>query len=102
MKSILLAAVLAAVTTSFAVAQDQPRNKDQVKAEGRAEQERIKAHTKIDKALTKEAQENVKADAEADKKKLKAHQKAQKKVNEAVADVNKADTKAAAAAAPKK
>jgi uncharacterized protein involved in copper resistance len=101
--SLLLASLLAAAAVLPAVAQDQPRPTEaQIKAEGKADQERIKASTKIDKALTKEAQANVEADAKADKKKLKAHQKAQKQVNDAVADVKKADTKAEVRAAEKK
>lgn len=76
-----------------------PGTPAEVKAQGKVEQEAIKANERVNKAINKEARANIEADAQADKKKLKAHQKTQKEVHEAAADVakaqNKADIKAA-------
>ncbi|MEC4721310.1 hypothetical protein RY831_19265 [Noviherbaspirillum sp. CPCC 100848] len=89
MKKTLFA--ILALSTAAAFAQGTPA---EVKAQGKVDQETIKAHERVNKALNKEAQTNIEADAEADKKKLKAHQKTQKEVHEAASDVAKAQNKA--------
>lgn len=89
MKKTLFVALSLAAASAFA--QGTPA---EVKAQGKVDQETIKAHERVNKALSKEAQANVEADAQADKKKLKAHQKTQKEVHEAAADVAKAQNKA--------
>lgn len=80
-----------ALSTASAFAQGSPA---EVKAQGKVDQETIKAHERVNKAVTKEAQANIDADAKADKEKLKAHQRTQKEVHKAAADVAKAQNKA--------
>jgi hypothetical protein len=91
MKKLMMCVVAAMALPVWAQTADTAA---EAKALGKVEQAQIKAHKKVDKALTEEARANVKADAKADDKKLKAHHKAQKEIGDAAADLKKAETKA--------
>jgi hypothetical protein len=97
MKKLLIATI--AIASAGSVFAQTPGAPADAKSQGKVEQAQIKAHKKVDEALTDEARANTKAEAKADDKKLKAHHKAQKKIDDAAADVTKAQNKAEVEAA---